>query len=856
MDANGLRFWQVAEESQWTLVGTPSDADYDKERRLLHLASVRAPLAESGVDTAREARARLRLDGVAQTSDDFGTRAWLDIKTSTIRATGIAGGEVSIFTCADTQVVSDIAVGFDGVLYMAIDGRVVMHDLRNRWKRAVLADDALVAWRLAPCTAGGVWVLDRVNHALWRVLGMPFPSRPFAPYSPETVRPCSENPDSPRVVKQSAAVWPESAAPIAIAASKEGRVALMTWDVEGNASVRLLGREGWFGSAGSLAGARYAYDITWVDPGSVAVLVQDVDQEALVYKIVTETRATGDVVPELCRPMGDFYPLRDHAGSPFVNGVTYPAQYVAPALEPEEGEPAKAATDVAPLHAISQPTLAVRGVARCRTPIDSATAQTIWHRLYIEACIPPRTAIQLFLAATDSAAAPEDEQDWHEHRVGTTLRTERGRELPTAAWAPFASELPFHNGLLPCERERDRSGLFTVLIQRSNRPVRTLRGRYLWIRAVLHGDGRASPEIAAVRAYGSRLSYRDRYLPELYRESEVGKEADVPIEPTRRFQSTPADFLERFLDNFEGTLTLLEDRIANAHLLTNPWTVPEESLEWLAGWLGIAFDPAFPAERRRAVLAAASDLAKEHGTLRGLTHALDVVTRDACRRGEIVVLEDFRLRRTFSTILGINMSKETDPLLGGISDSGNSYVGDTLFVGDEQRKEFLALFAESLPTTRAKEAAVDAFFEKLAHRVTVLVHQNIDPQDLGLIRRVVELETPAHVETRVVPTTRPLLIGASSLIGVDTYLAPRVGRQPIVVNKSAIGARDFLLRPASLDPRLGGGSVSTQTDTLRPPTASVSVDGPVPFGSSFTLDGSESTPKEEDVDAYRWTRLN
>jgi hypothetical protein len=118
-----------------------------------------------------------------------------------------------------------------------------------------------------------------------------------------------------------------------------------------------------------------------------------------------------------------------------------------------------------------------------------------------------------------------------------------------------------------------------------------------------------------------------------------------------------------------------------------------------------------------------------------------------------------------------------------------------------------------MPHSRAEEAAVDAFFEKLAHRVTILVHQNVDPQDLGLIRRVVELEAPAHIQTRVVATTRPLLVGVSSLVGVDTYLTAPIGRQPILVNKSAIGARDFLLRPPSLDPRLGGGSELSHADS-------------------------------------------
>src|SRR5207245_2205733 len=98
--------------------------------------------------------------------------------------------------------------------------------------------------------------------------------------------------------------------------------------------------------------------------------------------------------------------------------------------------------------------------------------------------------------------------------------------VPRAAWIAAPSELPYHTGLLRCPPERDRAGLFTVLIQRSNRRVRTLRGRYLWVRLALQGDGRSTPEVAALRAYASRFSYVHRYLPELYQEWELGTEAE------------------------------------------------------------------------------------------------------------------------------------------------------------------------------------------------------------------------------------------------------------------------------------------------------------------------------------------
>jgi len=903
MDANGQRFWLLADDRHWP---GRTHVDYRAGCRALRLASERT-LSVAPADAA--AIAATALERLPRSVDRHGAIARWDEAAMAILAVSHLPETAILLPLSERP--QDFAVGFDDVLYVALAERLLLHDLRGRWPDTVLPTPGFQTWRIAADPAGGAWLLERASGRLGRLSGCVQPARPAAHYLPGTFRPDPENPTPLMLRLFDGVVWPAGERAQALALAGDGSLALLSWFGDGESRLRLLDRQlGTLGPAQTLAAASFAYSIDWLSEGRVAVrLPGRRDAPVWVPRLAPTAALT-------LAPAGDIYPLAAEAEeAPFAHRLDDPPRY------------ALAGGGLEPLYRLSVSRLARRGEAANFSAdgmhlIDSGNQQTVWHRLYAEARLPVSCALVVWLAASAEPSV-ETVDEWHAHVFGEMPEQfpEDARPagpVPRAVWERQPSELPGHPGLGAWGTpEPGRAGLWTALIQRAAHRMRALSGRYLWVRVSFFGNGRDSPKLAALRAYGSRFSYRDQYLPQLYRETEYGAAAEAPgalvasvdallaadldaaTVPTAlrgelplgesakvavlsggrlwqlrdgesswtlrlesgainayRPQATPADFLERLLGNVEGVLTPLEDRVAAAHLVSDPVVAPEESLEWLGGWLGVVFDAALPEGCRREWLARSSELARYHGTRRGLCLALDIATDGGVRGGEIVVLEAYRLRRLMSTLLGVNLNVEDDPLMPGLLISGNSVVGDTLILGDAERVELLALFRDELISSAERDAVL-AFYDKLAFRALVLVHQRVAPQDLGLIRRIVELESPAHVEVQVETAGWPLLVGIASLVGVDTYLGPPRARTPVRANVSSLGNGDYVLGVGSLDPRLSGVTTALVTAPAVAPVADAGADRRVPHGSSFVLDGGGSiAPPGGRISEYRWRLLD
>jgi phage tail-like protein len=454
--------------------------------------------------------------------------------------------------------------------------------------------------------------------------------------------------------------------------------------------------------------------------------------------------------------------------------------------------------------------------------LSSDDPDRVWHRLYAEADLPAGTTLEFWARAAEHSIAPSD---WAA-LLGTLLHAPRGTsridagaaasiaqanvgEVPALTGslaaslneAPFhlqpvpvavalPSELPFHPGLATLAGMP--GGLYELLLQRTGGANRRLTGALFDLAVMLSGDGRRSPCLRAIRVYSPRFSYQDEYLPALFHQTAIPDEVDQAPSPS------PPDFRERLLANLEGMLTPMEDRVVAAEYLLDPYAAPVAMLPWLGSYLGLTLGPGWPEARCRRALAMAGRQLRERGTYRGVCLAVDIATDGAVARGEVVLLETHRLRRTNATVLGIPMSGLNDLTQFGVA-SGNSIVGDTLILSAERAIDVLALLAPSV-AKGADAAKVSQFLDEYADRVQVAVILQ-GPAAASLkpvVTATLQAELPAQLHFEIAPIQPRFILGLSPLLGVDTFLDPPVAPAPLTLDQSVVGRDAIVRNPAAL----------------------------------------------------------
>jgi len=869
MDVNGLRNWPLMDRAALGLARegalAPRDVAWEAGCAGLRLARRQgAPALSEDVAWARSAAAE-----PSPVCDPAGSWAWWDGER--VQTGGFRPGSAPLPLPEEIPPgvlrPDDLAFAVDDVLLVARNGAATLIDRRERWAPARVAHPDFDVRRLAPAADGGAWALDRARRQVARLLGAPLRiggARP-AP-ADEAFRPVEPNPDPPRLVPLPGARLPAGHEAMLIAASAGGRVAVIAWRGGGRPAELWELAEGRLVLRFAMEGVRRPFSMAWVGEASVAVMVSQgeaVGPQALVYEVDAALSGEG-----LSRPLGAVHRVLSPALPAFCNARDATPRYLAG----EAGAPAS----LRALRPLSFASFARRGATRAAV-MDGGADGVVWHRAAFEAEVPDGTGAILWAHASEDPTPPPapgapDAPDWAPHLIGRAGAAEVAPDAPRAAPTARASEPDFHPGAL-------EDGLpHVLLLQRPGRAVRRLAGRFLHLHLELIGDGRATPRLASLRMLGGRFSYRDRYLPAMFHETLSGAEAAVPG------PATPPDFMERLLALFESRFTEIEDRIAAAWLLTDPAATPDDALPWLAAWVGIPEIPGEAPHRMRERLKAAPWTARLHGTAGGVLAALELATggiavtgapidplgeppapgalalaRDgeaahrvltlgladprnggeaaflfggAVTGGEIVMVEGFRLRRSFATILGADLTDRDNPLTLGGEPSGNSIVGDTLILGDRRAKRLLNALTSTTPRGRRQ---VEAFLDRLAHRALVLVRESASTRDVERLAEVARAEAPAHVEVEVLPVDRPLRVAVASLVGIDTYLAPPEPTRPARLDRrTRLADGDVIAGAGRLDARAEGPAP-------RPPVAVL--DGPafVGLGREFRLSSARST---------------
>lgn len=417
--------------------------------------------------------------------------------------------------------------------------------------------------------------------------------------------------------------------------------------------------------------------------------------------------------------------------------------------------------------------------------LDSGVFACVWHRVFVDACVPPGTSLVLEARTADTlpprdlarqprppadlgaavppdpawpplgTLAPEEEIGWSP--IGLMAQRPAFADAPLPPFrSAIASEDPLPTGA------RGHATPPPDAMVTLEGVVKAPPGRWLWLRLRLAGTERRAPGVFAVRATCPRASLLD-LLPAYWRGDPVA-----------------ADATDRSLALFEGFTTETDQRITALRHLVSAHTAPPEALEWLGGFLALSFDARVAEPVRRSLLAEIATLWRSRGTIPGLTRLLSILAE-----APVQIIEAYRLRRESTAVIG---TADWGILGPGLQLGDNEGPGSAPSEPWEQALEAQQL---ALLLRRAAQRAqgatpcpaadppppldpdpVIAFHRRFAHRFTVVVPAHRTEDLAAVLDLAVETNKPAHTLHALCWLDAGFRLGEGSLIGI----APIGGR--------------------------------------------------------------------------------
>ena len=269
---------------------------------------------------------------------------------------------------------------------------------------------------------------------------------------------------------------------------------------------------------------------------------------------------------------------------------------------------------------------------------------------------------------------------------------------------------------------------------------------HLWLGARIEGDGLTSPTLANLRLERDREGYA-RHLPAVY-----------------QTRTDDLDGLQRFLGLFESIFVDAEEAISTLDRLFDPRSVPFEWLDWLAGWLGVDLDQAWPEDKQRRAIAEAWERHRWRGTARGLRAALRLYA------GLDALVEEPLLQSAWWSLAPEGAERDSTV-------AGASVLGFTTMLAASEPAGAVLGSSAVLDQSRllSGDEYGESLFEATAHQFSLRLYprQLSDLEDLDHVRRVVEREKPAHTHYHLCVVEPRLRVGYQARLGIDAVIGGR-----------------------------------------------------------------------------------
>jgi phage tail-like protein len=354
--------------------------------------------------------------------------------------------------------------------------------------------------------------------------------------------------------------------------------------------------------------------------------------------------------------------------------------------------------------------------------LDSGIPRCRWHRIRLDADLPPLTSLEIAVATTEEIPAQG-----------------QGDPSRETGWTSFPAGAPH-----PMD--------WTVLTDSLDSLIDQPPGRFLYFRLRFTGNGIVTPVVRRARIDFPRVTSLE-HLPEVYRENPQAE-----------------DFTERFLSLFDSSMEDLDRIIERYPALLDPTGVPQQLLPWLAGFFDIGLDPTWDEAKRRKILQAAPKLYRLRGTREGLQEAIEAVF------GVTPAIEELSATGSWGAVgspelIRCTQAKKTTP---PPSVRRTARLGRVRLFGMKRVRFRVGRSSLGKAPLRSYGNPDQDPFAAGAYQFRLLLPPlpNDSKEERARLLNLINAQKPAHTVASVRVGGTGFLIGFSSAVGVDTVFTP------------------------------------------------------------------------------------